>query len=350
MHPGRLRTLLRQILGCPTAPFHEYHVAAKIRALLAPLPHVSIETDAFGNLIARYRRGRKRPLLAFGAHMDHPGWVKPGDRSGATEFLGGVPAERLDKHPVAWFGEFGMWDLPPFEIRDGHVYSRACDDLIGCVEIVALFEELERRGIEATCYGLFTRAEEVGFVGAVHLAKAWPLPEGVRFVSLETSAPRGGAEIGKGPAIRVGDRLSVFDDTVTAELVETAAAEKLSVQRCLLDGGSCEATAMNLYGVPAAGLSVLLGNYHNCAADGGIGGEWVSFDDVKTLVRLLVATVIRTAAGSSRSSARAALKKRLETRLRQSKKHARAAEAAWQTAAGPNRWCGAGSQPPGEGA
>ncbi len=62
---------------------------------------------------------------------------------------------------------------------------------------------------KVTVFGLFTRAEEVGFVGAVHLAKAWPLPEGVRFVSLETSAPRGGAELGKGPVVRVGGEWTV---------------------------------------------------------------------------------------------------------------------------------------------
>ncbi|MCB1230295.1 MAG: hypothetical protein KDN19_08520 [Verrucomicrobiae bacterium] len=333
MHHQKLLTLLRRVLETPTAPFHEYHMAATIRELLEPLPHVTITEDKFGNLIACYRRGRKSPRLAFAAHLDHPGWVKnvKDPENGAPEFLGGVPADRLGKCPVKWFGDFGMWDLPAFELtKDGLIRSRACDDLIGCVEIVALFHELERREAEATCYGLFTRAEEVGFVGAVHLAKSWPLPKDVRFVSLETSAPRGGAEMGKGPVVRVGDRMSVFDDAVTAELLDAATAEKIEVQRALLDGGSCEATATQLYGIPSAAMSVILGNYHNCTPDGGIDVEFVSLADVKALIKLITATVIRMAEGGRKDSAKAAMKKRLEERVRSHQIYDRAARKHWK--------------------
>lgn len=337
MHHQKLVSLLRRVMETPTAPFHEYHMAATIRELLAPLKHVTVTEDAFGNLIACYRRGRKKPRLAFAAHLDHPGWVKkPGDATNTPEFLGGVPADRLEKCPVKWFGEFGMWDLPAFELtKEGLIRSRACDDLIGCVEIVALFHELERLDAEATCYGLFTRAEEVGFIGAVHLAKTWPLPDGVRFVSLETSAPRGGAELGNGPVVRVGDRMSVFDDEITAELLDAAAAGKITVQRALLDGGSCEATAMQLYGIRSAAMSVILGNYHNCTPDGGLDVEYVSLADVKGLIKLITATVIQMAnGGKGKTSAKEAMKQRLEERVRAHRVHDRAAKAAWKNEAG----------------
>jgi putative aminopeptidase FrvX len=327
MNQRQLLSLLRRVLETPTAPFHEYHMAATIRGLLAPLPHVSVSTDDYGNLIACYRRGRKRAHLAYGAHLDHPGWVRR--RGGEVEFLGGVPEDRLEKCGVRWFGDFGMWDLPAYELKDGLIRSRACDDLIGCVEIVAMLMELERLGAEATVYGLFTRAEEVGFVGAVHLAKSWPLPAGVRFVSLETSAPRGGAVMGSGPVVRVGDRMSVFDDVITAELLDAAAAEKVPVQRALLDGGSCEATAMQLYGIRSAAMSVILGNYHNCTPDGGLDVEYVSIDDVKALIRLITATTIRMAAGKNADSAKAAMKRRIEERLKAHRVHDREARAGW---------------------
>lgn len=328
MHHQTLIALLRRILETPTAPYHEYHMARVIRDLLAPLPHVTVTEDAFGNLIASYRRGRKPARLAFAAHLDHPGWVKT---RGEPEFLGGVPADRLQQCPVRWFGDFGMWDLPAFALTgDGLIQSRACDDLIGCVEIVAMFLELERLGAEATCHGLFTRAEEVGFVGAIHLAKTWPLPKNVRFVSLETSAPRGGAEIGRGPVVRVGDRMSVFDDAITAELLDAATAEKITVQRALLDGGSCEATAMQLWGIPSAAMSIILGNYHNCPPDGGIDVEYVALADVKALIKLITATVIRMAGSGKKDSAKAAMKRRLEARVREHRHHDRAARRAWR--------------------
>jgi len=327
-------SLLRSVLSTPTAPFHEYHVARLLRERLASLPHVTVTTDPFGNLIACYRRGRKRAKLAFSAHMDHPGWVR---HEGEAEFLGGVPADRLDTHPVEWFGDFGMWQLKPFELRDGLVHARVCDDLVGCAAIVAMFLELEEEAAEATVYGLFTRAEEVGFVGAIELAKHWPLPEGVCFVSLETSAPRGGAEQGKGPVIRVGDRMSVFNDAVTAELLDAAVAAKIAHQRALLDGGSCEATAMNLYGIPAAGISVLLGNYHNCPPDRGIAEENISLVDAKGLVKLIVATAIRTASAGRGDSSKARMKIRLEKRVRDHRKYERAARRGWEEASSPSR-------------
>jgi len=350
MHHQTFHALFREILSAPTAPFHEYHVAAAIRARISEMPHVSLEEDSFGNLLATYRRGRRPARLAFGAHMDHPGWVRgvgtearKADGPNEPEFLGGVPADRLDSHPVEWFGDFGMWRLPPFELDgEGLIHGRACDDLAGCAAILALFMELERAGSEATVHGIFTRAEEVGFLGAVALAKVWPFAkasgkggsgrssEGVSFVSLETSAPRGGVRQGAGPVIRVGDRLSVFEDAVVAELVDAATAEGLPHQRALLDGGACEATAMNLYGIPAAGISLVLGNYHNCPPDAGIACETISLADAKSMVKLIVATTRQLAAGGKREGAKAKLKKRLAARARQHRPHERAAARAWR--------------------
>jgi len=332
MKHAALVSLLRSVLSTPTAPFHEYHVARVLRGLLGNLPHVALREDPFGNLLATYRRGRRRAKLAFAAHMDHPGWVRAGGRE---EFLGGVPKERLGSHPVEWFGDFGMWKLAPFDLRDGLVRSRACDDLVGCAAIVAMFLELEEAGAEVTAHGIFTRAEEVGFVGAIELAKRWPFPSEVCFVSLETSAPRGGAEQGKGPAIRVGDRSSVFHDGVVAELLDAAAEARIPHQRALLDGGSCEATAMNLHGIPAAGISVLLGNYHNCPPERGIAEESVSLADVKGLVKLVTATTLRMAASRKGGSSKARLKARLEERVREHRKHERAARRGWEAAREP---------------
>ncbi len=299
-----------------------------LRERLEALPHVTVKEDAFGNLLATYRRGRRRPKLAFAAHMDHPGWIR---FHGETKFLGGVPKERLDSHPVEWFGDFGMWHLKPFELRDGLVCSRVCDDLVGCTAILAMFLNLEEAAAEVTVHGLFTRAEEVGFVGAIELAKRWPFSDDVCFVSLETSAPRGGAEQGKGPVIRVGDRSSVFHDGVVAELLDAAIEARIPHQRALLDGGSCEATAMNLYGIPSAGLSVLLNSYHNCPPGQGIAEESVSLADVKALVKLITATTLRMAKAKNGDSSKARIKTRLERGLREHRKYDRAARRGWHS-------------------
>ncbi len=336
MQRENILSLFREILSIPTAPFHEYHVARHIREHLSRLPDVSLEQDSFGNLLALYRRGDHRPALAFGAHMDHPGWVRnPNPEIGETimttapVFLGGVPEERLNRCDVEWFGEFGMWDLPPFDLRDGHIHARVCDDLIGCAAILAMFEDLSAQEIDASVYGIFTRAEEVGFVGAQKLAQSWPLSADVCFVSIETSAPRGGAVMGNGPVIRVGDRLSVFRDDVTGILIEAAKSARIDHQRALLDGGSCEATAMNLHGISAAGISVMLGNYHNCAPDGGIAPEYVALTDVEGLIALLIAAAERSSADSFGESAREALLTSLGERVSKNLPYEQAAQRFW---------------------
>lgn len=326
MHHQTFVSLFKKVLSTPTAPFHEYQVAGLIRELVEAMPHVTLSEDDYGNLIACYRRGRKRPKLAFAAHMDHPGWVK---FQGKPKFLGGVPEERLDLEKVEWFGNFGMWKLKPFDLKNGIIHSRVCDDLVGCASILAMFMELEAAGAETTVYGLFTRAEEVGFIGSIEMAKRWPLGKGVCFVSLETSAARGGAEQGRGPVIRVGDRISVFDDAVTAELVDAATEVKVPYQRALLDGGACEATAMNLYGVAAAGISLILGNYHNCPPKEGIKEEFISLADAKSLVKLITATAIRMSDPKAFPASKAKLRKRLEKRARAHQKYERRARRDW---------------------
>ena len=55
-------------------------------------------SNDFGNIIAHYKKGRSKPQLAFGAHMDHPGWVRT--KKEGEVFLGWVPEERLKTHPV----------------------------------------------------------------------------------------------------------------------------------------------------------------------------------------------------------------------------------------------------------
>jgi endoglucanase len=332
-----LLAILRSILAQPTAPFHEDAVRAEILMQLAQIPSVRCSQDDFGNVIAVYEGCAGHSEWAFAAHMDHPGYVADSSSSSSSSsrcgpvpasgpdvdqeeelsgmtFLGGVAESYRAKHPPTRdFGAFAMWDLPACEVRDGLVHSRACDDLIGCAAIVALFQQLERIGAEATVYGLFTRAEEVGFIGAIQLAKSGRLPHDLTIVSLETSsqlAP-GAGKLGDGVIIRVGDRTSIFDDSATAALVHAATEGKVPHQRCLMSGGTCEATAYQLYGYRSAALCVALGNYHNCAPDDVIAPEFVSLADVESMVALM----FRASTHEGPTDPHAALRTRLEKRV-----------------------------------
>jgi len=326
MNRRKLLPVLRHIVSRPTAPFHEQAVAEAILGFLKELPHVEVRADKHGNLIARYERGGAHgnpaePRFAFAAHMDHPGWVRaehgappcpvallPGEKH-PMQFLGGVPEAYLQHPKVRGYGRFAMWDLEEFRLADGLIHARACDDLIGCAVIVATFMELEETGAEGACIGLFSRAEEVGFVGALKLASSGLLPEEVTIISLETSAERPPAKIGAGPILRVGDKSSIFDSAATATLAHIAAESHIPVQRCLMPGGTCEATAYQLSRFRSAALCVALGNYHNCGPKNRIAEEFVSLADVQGLVRLCTSIAVSRA---KKNQAVKVLKKRIK--------------------------------------
>ena len=88
--------------------------------------------------------------------------------------------------------------------------------------MLALLRRLALGGAQARVHALFTRAEEIGFAGALASlqiagSRSRPIPT----LSLETSQARGFARVDAGPVVRVGDRLSIFDSRITHWL-ETA--------------------------------------------------------------------------------------------------------------------------------
>ena len=306
MNRDAVLKIAQPLLECPTAPMFESAVRDEIKRQFSDIKGVKLQVDPNGNLIAWY--GRERPKYVFVAHMDHPGWqLRPTRR-----FLGGVPQSLQDKGQVQEFGEFGMWDLPAFRLDGDRLYSRACDDLIGCATIIATLRTLSERASSGSVAGVFTRAEEVGFIGAIHLAQSKLLPLDATIISLETSKEISPAKMGEGPIIRVGDGISIFDPQTTDLFVEVAKKEKITFQRCLMPGGICEATAFQLYGYRSAALCIALGNYHNCTADGRIDSEFIDLGDLEGLIAFCVTIA---AAEETTENSRAALRKRLEARL-----------------------------------
>jgi putative aminopeptidase FrvX len=346
----REQDLLFDLLHQPTAPFRETHVtkfvAAKLRRARVPFffdPSGNIvvgtaSADEYKKLLSRKDR---EPLRLFVAHMDHPGfhgvrWLSDSllevtwhggapvkglqgaklwlaDHNGYTA-LGRMTRPRLDKTRKRVLDarvqiERKTWLLPPPAQtlfggfgerapvwREGNLfYTKAADDLVGVFAIVRTAMKLFAGGKRRRPFiGLLTRAEEVGFIGMLaHLELGWlqRAKRNVICVSLETSRTLPGADIGKGPVVRLGDRRTVFDAGYLRVLAEVA--EKVlpkQHQRRIMDGGTCEATAALAYELPAIGISVPLGNYHNESYEGRTRGrpapEYVHRDDVAGLLTL----------------------------------------------------------------
>lgn len=311
----KTKTLLRlakRVLSLPTAPYHEHAVRAFVEQHCRALG-LRAERDAAGNVIARYQHGFKSAPLVLVAHMDHPGFEALGPNR--ARFLGGVPKEMFRRGGRVRFqniharirrrigekrvlltgarnlrrGDFGSWDLPAFQFRRGRIHAAGIDDVLNVATILAVLSEIARRRLRTHVWGLFTRAEEIGFPGAVEAARSERIPMQSLVLSLETSKERPWARIGDGPVVRVGDRMTMFDATASYFLTETARHAEIRAQRCLMDGGTCEATAFTAHGYRVGGLCVPLGNYHNIGRNQRPASEFVSVPDFEGLVALTIA-------------------------------------------------------------
>ena len=306
--------ILEGILHQPTAPFHEHRVRGRIQAEL-DRARIPWKLDPSGNLVARYRHGKARPV-AFLAHMDHPGFeilsVKGG--TAVARWNGQIPTFPLKGLRLALWSDgpegrrgtavaldldgrnpklrefrmrvpagtraadFGYADLTPFALRRGFIVSKALDNVAGCAAITSALVHLACRRMPGNVTALFTRAEEVGFHGTLGAIRDGTLPRRLPVVVLECSRALPGAEQGKGPVVRVGDRASVFDPDLAAACADAAKASGIPHQRRLMDGGVCEASAFGLSGYRSVCLAFPLGAYHNVGKR-GVEPEFIAEGD-----------------------------------------------------------------------
>jgi len=336
--------IARELLEQPTAPYKEELPRAHIRAFAQQRPGLMLSEDAAGNMLLKYEgaAASSRSPLVLVAHLDHPGFEITGVQGEIVElaFLGGVraghaqPGQRVEFFEMgvatptgkgelvsvkekeslegasarvtegrAIAGGFAMWDFPGFSIENETIVTRCCDDLLGAAAALCTLDALSSlRPDSVSVWALFTRAEEVGFLGALEAIRLKTIPQDACVLSLECSKALGIAPQGEGVIVRVGDRSSIFDPELTEALrqsAETVRKENPSFkyQRKLMDGGSCEATAFCAHGYRSSGLTVPLGNYHNMAnQDGGprgIGPENVKVNDFIWEVQLLIELALR---------------------------------------------------------
>jgi putative aminopeptidase FrvX len=354
--------LLLEVTSLPTAAGREDRVIGFIeRWVAARAKRVVLARDRFGNLtiaqhgfLAACAKGAQPVMIT--AHLDHPAFVvtavrtKGGARKTTAEvdleFRGGVhdpyfkgaalevfdratkkgfdakivaldaktdPATKPFKTVVAKLlkpaaakaigpGSIARWKFPKPQVKKGIVHTHACDDLAAVAAALAAFDSTARDASLAHVALLFTRSEEIGFIGAIGAAREGTVPKGARLVCLENSRsfPHD-SPIGAGPIVRVGDRLSVFTPELTNRIGDIAAAHakdnaSFKFQRKLMPGGACEATAFAAYGIASTCVCLPLGNYHNMeeidAVLAGkkkprVGREFIAANDFHWLIELL---------------------------------------------------------------
>lgn len=351
-----LRWLLH-LTQIPTAAGREHRVIDWITRWAAERPLVAISADACGNLTLR--RTDEPPStspLYFTAHLDHPAFAVERVTGADTlelSFRGGVmdayftdasvmlhaaagpirarltskkpQASPADLFPIytaitdsphhAAPGDVAVWDVPAAEVLDGRVHTLACDDLAALAAALAAFDVLLRASPTECVRLLLTRAEEIGFVGAIGACRHATIPRGSRLIALENSRAFADSPIGAGPIVRVGDRLSIFSPALTAAIARRAEEHASSNpgwkwQRKLMAGGACEASVFCQAGFQATCVCLPLGNYHNMgdldAVQAGtnttpprVARECIGLSDFEGLVDLLIACGERLGAGPS---------------------------------------------------
>lgn len=358
---------LLELTQIPSAAGREGRVVAWLDRWIAERPDLAAERDRAGNITVRFAdEPRADSPLYFTAHLDHPAFVVERAVSPSVveiAFRGGVMDDYFDSARVVLYdkddgryrgrivervdgstprfkhylceldrdceslhpGDVGTWDLPDADIADVDgvecVRTLACDDLAAAAAALGAFDELRRLREAGETSGdvrlLFTRAEEVGFIGAIAACREPSLEPAARLIALENSRSFPDSPIGGGPIVRVGDRVTVFSPEMTAAVAAVAekvaggpaqpvASQKLSDmpswrwQRKLMAGGACEASVFCAFGHASTCVCLPLGNYHNMADLAAVqagsnqsppepGREYIAVRDYHGLVDLLLA-------------------------------------------------------------
>ena len=343
--------ILERLCLQPTVSFHEWRVAREILTILDGCG-IDVRRDRWGNVIAEINGDESEPPLVFVAHMDHPGFeaiealdVDEGGVQIVAEPRGGLGSRAYDlgtgvrvvsrdgtmvygtieSHGLLrriGNGRFArsdrvtiqpesdatglsasrltypaavVLDLDSFSVDGDFIRARQLDDLAGCAAIVSALVTVKSEGSNSRpIVGLFTRAEEVGLVGAALAASDEVVGKDALIVSVETSLKSENARQGDGVVIRVGDRMTTFDHSAESvlhaaahQIAEHGAADGFKVQRALMGAGGCEASAFKAHGYRVTGTSFPLGAWHNTEDDGSIVPEYIHLDDFRSGVALI---------------------------------------------------------------
>ena len=296
---------LIELTAIPTAAGQEWRVASWIERWSNRQKGIEIKKDTFGNLLLTQTRNSSKKPIYITAHLDHPAFVvrkQIDDQRIEMEFRGGVndayfvgaKVEVFDNEDNAFVGtvqsldttakpfkrvvvklnknvagillenDIARWKFDPPVINNGLLHAPACDDLAGVAAAICALDNIKKLPALGNVGVLLTRAEEIGFVGAIAAAKNRSVPKSSRLLCLETSRSFPESPIGGGPILRVGDKTSVFGPDITNAASEIMNAQKnFKWQRKLMPGGTCESTAFCEYGYLSTCLCLALGNYHN---------------------------------------------------------------------------------------
>lgn len=327
-----MKQLIQKLVEIPGPSGYETQIRAAIRAEVQPLAD-EVYVDALGNLITRkgkLRSGQHNSgegqRIMIAAHMDEIGlMVTHIDENGFARFtnLGGMrtrslPGSRVrfvngpigvigvertigtNDHPTMtqMFIDLGVTDRGSCPVRVGDVacferqfldmgnrlIAKAMDDRIGIYVLIETMRKINSTPHEL--YFVFTTQEEVGLRGAAPAAFSIDPDIGLAVdVTSTGDTPKDKkmeTTLGKGPAIKIRDSKMLSDPRIVDWIVRTAEKSKLPHQFEILEGGTTDASAIQLTraGIPSGCISIPCRYIHSPS-------EMVDLHDVQNAIELL---------------------------------------------------------------
>lgn len=187
-------------------------------------------------------------------------------------------------------GEYVVFDITMEEFGEGLIKGKAFDDRMGCYMLIELLKEQ----YDCDLYGTFTVQEEIGDRGAyvsaynvmadIGIALEGTICADMPSVPIHLSA----TQVGKGAAISIMDKTSIFNDDIARDIIAVAEEEKIPCQRRRAIAGSNDAGAIIMAGQGAkvATLSIPCRYIHSSISV-------ASKSDIENSIKLLKAYLKR---------------------------------------------------------
>ncbi|SNX55429.1 M42 family metallopeptidase [Thermoanaerobacterium sp. RBIITD] len=282
--------LLKELTEIMSTSGNEGEIREKIKSIVKPYVD-DVYVDKIGNLIA-YKNGKKNNKIMLAAHMDEVGlMVKSINDDGTLKFspVGGIDKRVLvaktvrvgkykingvigakpihlqkkneQKRPLDYddlyidigaiskddalkyvsIGDYVHFDTNFDMLGNGFVKAKALDDRIGCGVLI----DILKNNYEYPIYAAFTVQEEVGLRGAgVAAYNIGPdfaiVVEGTVAADVADSVPYlVSTELGRGPAISLMDRTSLYNKELVDKVVKIADENGIPHQfRRIASGGN----------------------------------------------------------------------------------------------------------------
>lgn len=290
--------LLDKLCSAPGPSGYEGQVREIIKKEVEPYVD-EIKVDKMGNIVAHKKGNGKKIMIA--AHMDEVGFIITGyNDDGTLKFraLGGIstnviPAKTIligdgklpgiigakaihlqskenrekpfgyddccidigaiDKEEakkLVELGEYAVFDTAYDEFGDKLLKGKAFDDRMGCLLLIQALKE----NYNGDIYGVFNVQEEVGERGAY--ISAFNLQPDIAIVLEGTicadmpnvSKDLRATEIGKGPAISIMDKTSIFDSKLADEIMKVGDEKNIPYQRRRAIAGGNDAGIIHTVG------------------------------------------------------------------------------------------------------